>query len=438
LWHFDKIKPEKVCFINVKMCHKPMKATKALVLLMTAILFFLSCSKQDSTSSPDPSSPGSGSDVATINGFSPAAGVGGDIITISGSNFGTSAAFTRVSFNGKSAQVISVSPTEITVIVPENCGTGKISLTIRSVAATTVNNFQYLTLTGQWVQMAAFPGTTRIGAVGFTIAGKGYIVGGSSLNTSTGISTFENDLWEYDPSTNQWTKKADFPGIARAYAVGFAIGNKGYLGTGISETAQSLNDFWEYDPATNAWTRKTDFPGTAREDAAGFAIGNNGFLGSGEDQSASPFKDFWKYDAAVDTWTQVADFPGNAQYAQTAFSINNVGYVGLGGDDFVYTNEFWQYNPSTNTWTQKADFPGKGRIFAAYFIIDNKAFIGPGLTQGYKVTDHWQYDPSNDQWTRRAEIPENTREGGIGFSINNKGYIAIPYPNLTDTWEFLP
>ena len=49
------------------------------------------------------------------------------------------------------------------------------------------------------------------------------------------------DFWEYDPSTNVWTQKADFGGGARSGAVGFSIGSKGYIGTG------GANDFWEYD-----------------------------------------------------------------------------------------------------------------------------------------------------------------------------------------------
>ena len=40
------------------------------------------------------------------------------------------------------------------------------------------------------------------------------------------------DFWEYDPVGNTWTQKADFGGTARYAAVGFSIGNKGYIGTG--------------------------------------------------------------------------------------------------------------------------------------------------------------------------------------------------------------
>ncbi|HUM47371.1 MAG TPA: hypothetical protein PLD84_10605, partial [Chitinophagales bacterium] len=80
---------------------------------------------------------------------------------------------------------------------------------------------------------------------------------------------------------NTWTKKADLAGPARTDAVGFSIGTKGYIGTGLS--GGSKKDFWQFDPATNAWTQKADFGGTARLDAVGFAIGAKGYIGTGSD-----------------------------------------------------------------------------------------------------------------------------------------------------------
>lgn len=47
-----------------------------------------------------------------------------------------------------------------------------------------------------------------------------------------------------------WVMLSDFDGIPRSDAVGFAIGSKGYLGTGFDgENDVRLNDFWEYDVA---------------------------------------------------------------------------------------------------------------------------------------------------------------------------------------------
>ena len=45
-------------------------------------------------------------------------------------------------------------------------------------------------------------------------------------------------------------------GPVREAAVGFAIGDKGYIGTGRTpdDPFLSLKDFWEYDPSANALT----------------------------------------------------------------------------------------------------------------------------------------------------------------------------------------
>jgi hypothetical protein len=55
------------------------------------------------------------------------------------------------------------------------------------------------------------------------------------------------DFFEYDPSTNAWTQKADFGGTGRYYAIGFSISGKGYLGTGYT-SGGFVKDFWEFTP----------------------------------------------------------------------------------------------------------------------------------------------------------------------------------------------
>jgi hypothetical protein len=59
-----------------------------------------------------------------------------------------------------------------------------------------------------------------------------------------------------------WTQKANIGAVGRDGAVGFSIGNKGYIGTGSNGTTY-LNDFWEYDPETNVWIQKASVGFTA-------------------------------------------------------------------------------------------------------------------------------------------------------------------------------
>ena len=137
------------------------------------------------------------------------------------------------------------------------------------------------------------------------------------------------------PAIGTWTKKAAYPGIATLNAVGFSIGNKGYIGTGNNYPVY-VQDFWEYDPVANSWTQKANFAGGERRSAVGFSIGNKGYIGGGFDDS---FKlDFWEYDPVANSWTKKANFPGNFLTDEISFSIDNKGYI-------TYFSEFWEFTP---------------------------------------------------------------------------------------------
>lgn len=56
------------------------------------------------------------------------------------------------------------------------------------------------------------------------------------------------------------------------------------MGTGTDIDSEYLKDFWEYDPEADRWTRKADLGGTKnteRRNAVGFAIGDKGYIGTG-------------------------------------------------------------------------------------------------------------------------------------------------------------
>src|SRR5258708_1291783 len=98
---------------------------------------------------------------------------------------------------------------------------------------------------------------------------------------------------------DSWVQKANFGGFARVSATSFGIGGYVYIGTGLGyrydSTYHYTNDFWEYDQGSNTWTQKANFGGTARESASGFAIGTKGYIGTGWDSSGVR-NDFWEYD----------------------------------------------------------------------------------------------------------------------------------------------
>lgn len=165
------------------------------------------------------------------------------------------------------------------------------------------NDFwEYDALSNTWTQRANFGGGPRDGAVGFSIGNKGYIGTGENGTPYTGF----NDFWEYDAANDTWTQKANFSGVGRLGAIGFSIGNYGYIGTGdilAANGSSLLIDFWQYDPNNDTWAQMANYGGGPRAGVASFVIGCKGYVGTGVSVSANSngvdTKDFWQYTPPV-------------------------------------------------------------------------------------------------------------------------------------------
>ena len=292
--------------------------------------------------------------------------------------------------------------------------------------------FQTIIGLSQWTQKEDLPGIERSGAVGFSIGSKGYIgIGRNSVIPYV----YYNDFWEYDPTDDTWIRKADFPGGERFTATGFSIGTKGYICCGIGGQPGSLimySDLWEYDQSSNTWTQKANFPGLARSGAVGFTIDSKGYLGTG-----IGINDFWEYDPTNNTWTQKADFPGTSRIWAVGFSNGSKGYLGTGQrlSDMGYLKDFWEYNPTNDSWTRKADFGGGFRSLAVGFSIDSKGYIGTGLNEQFIYNDFWQYNDTTNSWTQKPEFIGIERNIAVGFAIGIKGYIGTGEDYIYRTWK---
>ncbi|HUM47271.1 MAG TPA: T9SS type A sorting domain-containing protein [Chitinophagales bacterium] len=280
-------------------------------------------------------------------------------------------------------------------------------------------------------------GDEREGAIGFSIGNKGYL--GTGVDNSDPI--YKKDFWEYDPANDVWTQKADFGGGYRAFATGFSIGSKGFIGLGqmIDSTSHTYTDFWEYNPDSNTWTQKADFAGGERFGAVGFSICGKGYIGTGGSN------DFWEYDPSTEIWTKKADFGGTHRYNAVGFSIGSKGYIGTGFLAFPtngLAKDFWEYDPLTNTWTQKSDFGGTARTQSTGFAIDAKGYIGTGIdVSGNEKNDFWEYDPITDIWKQKADFGGPVRYWATGFSIGSRGYIGTGSGFglfYNDFWEYTP
>ena len=299
-------------------------------------------------------------------------------------------------------------------------------------------------LVPEWVQAASLPRSGRSLAFAFNIGSKGYIGGGDLGISPDNLST--GDLWQYDPTTNAWTQEASLP-VALENAASFVCGTQGYVCGGYHygwDGKYYVNNLFQYDPASNTWNIKADFPGGARTAATGINIGNEGYVGLGNLPNYAYANDWWQYDPLADRWAQVTSFPGGARSCASGFSVGREGYVTCGVGYNLCYNDLWGYSPIYGTWTREADLPGLPRMSAAGFNYGNYGAIATGvyvnlIAPDSNLNDFWYYNPSNNQWTQSVHFGGIPRNAAVGFSINGTPYVGTGFNyaqggNLNDFW----
>jgi N-acetylneuraminic acid mutarotase len=270
----------------------------------------------------------------------------------------------------------------------------------------------------------------RIGAMGWTDAkGNLWLFGGESYS-NTGISSSWNDLWMFNPATNEWTWESgsatanqfgvygvlgasaagNVPG-SRADSVGWTdskgnlwlFGGTGYVTTGAAPG--TLSDLWKFDPATSQWTwisgsnqtGQPSVPGTLRTPAAGNAPGARQSPMSWTDNKGNfwlfggaALNDLWEYAPSTNQWAWMG---GN-----TTFGAMNVGWPGVYGQ--------FQTPAAANQ---------PGSRVGAYSWTDRKGNLWMFGGVGYDaddvqalLDDLWEYDPIINEWAWMGGSAENS------------------------------
>ncbi|MBO9612510.1 MAG: IPT/TIG domain-containing protein [Dyadobacter sp.] len=114
--------------------------TFVLSALAIASAIWLSCG--DSTT-PNPPATG-GNKPPELTSFSPLSGQKGTVIRIQGKYFSNDLSKVSLQINGLKATINAVTDTEITAVVPDKCGLGKLELTVNSKKVTSATAFRYL------------------------------------------------------------------------------------------------------------------------------------------------------------------------------------------------------------------------------------------------------------------------------------------------------
>ncbi len=300
-----------------------------------------------------------------------------------------------------------------------------------------------------------FPGSRTGAASWIDTRGRLWLFGGNGLDAN-GTFGMLNDLWEFDPSTNQWTWVAGssalgancFPG--RGWSSCDEPGVYGTLGTpgagnipkgrnqaatwtdthgnfwlfggwGWDITAQAryyFNDLWEFNPSTNHWT----WMGGSSDGAGSYCFGDD-VLGISVCGEAGVYGTL-EISAA-------ANFPGSRSGA-TAWTDTS-GHVWLfGGQGWDMNgnmsdlNDVWEFNPSTTQWT----WMGGGSTVVGYYVEYQTGVWGAlgSLASGNIPPSRWgaaSWKDSNGNFWLLGGI----ETGWFGSSTTSA---------MNDLWEFNP
>ncbi|MEZ5018034.1 MAG: kelch repeat-containing protein [Flavipsychrobacter sp.] len=264
--------------------------------------------------------------------------------------------------------------------------------------------WEYDATNDTWSQKADMPyfsGVFR--SRSFVVNSKAYILVGTSSNFVA-----QNDMYEYDPATNTWTQKANYPGDLRPdLPFTFAIGNKGYVASGeVNKVGgggrEMTKKVYEYDPTTDKWTPKADFSGDPRHMGVAFVYNGMAYCGLGTYRDASfqsvYLDDFQVYNPTTDSWSSAAAYPAGKLRRATATVVGNNAYVGTG--DGPGTSKSWyEYGlplsiTSLGTSNNLAVYPNPSKGL---------------LTLNQKGIEHQKYDIYNTQGqiVKSGNIPAN-------------------------------
>jgi N-acetylneuraminic acid mutarotase len=265
---------------------------------------------------------------------------------------------------------------------------------------------------GQWEEMSRSAVTTRHHPVSFTLNDTAYLLTGTTAQSSPDGTA---DFFRYDEANDSWVRLPDFPGGARSFAYAASYNGKGYIGFGTNDYETFFNDLWEYDPSSKEWTELASCECRGRNHPVFVAQAGRIFVGLGN----GPFdlNDFWSYDIDSNVWTQMPNLPGPPRHHPFHFAAAGKVYAGMGHSGSNYYADWYVFDPSTNIWTELNEHPGGGRVAGQEFSYDGYGYIISGdgtFHQNLVDGEFWKYLHETDEWERLPDHPGSAPDNRIG------------------------
>ena len=297
------------------------------------------------------------------------------------------------------------------------------------------------TAANPWVQGAPFPEPSEE-VLGATAGGKFYVFAGLAPGWKPKALVFE-----YDPASNQWTKKKPMR-LASHHVAFTSLNDKIYAFGGFTLPEAGppgwspIDNAWEYDPATDEWKALAPMP--TRRGAASAAVANGKIYVTGGANSlpgvtehgihpARPHNGLAtveEYDPAANTWKPVRSLllPRNHH---VAVGVGDKVYVigGRVGAAFISGTSnnvdlVEMYDGAANLWLPRTRMPTARSAIGAG-VYGNHILVAGGEGQDQRFLAAFRsveaYDTALNRWLVLPSMPRPRHGLAVG-AIGNRLY----------------
>ena len=298
-----------------------------------------------------------------------------------------------------------------------------------------------------WHYVTDIPGLPRTQAVSFAIGTKAYVGTGVYQN-----DMYLEDMWEYDTETGTWTQIANYPEGKMRGLTAFSVNGKGYVGMGFrrngTNEGEPMNTFYEYDPTSNTWTRIQDYPGplNGRDHHDTFSLNNKGYIASAKEDESGVY--LFEYNPYSNRWSKIstfniASFDVNAGLISAkAVGSNIYCYIRYTQGEFSNeVNTLLQYDTEFGIWIEKSCSPITYSKMEAFVMGDNLYMFSGRKYAGVPNNTVYKYYPETNIWTdNEVSDARPFRYNPVKFVIGNKLYYGggDDNGNHTDLWVYDP
>ncbi len=280
---------------------------------------------------------------------------------------------------------------------------------------------------------------------GLTMANNNLFYGLTFIGGANNVGV----IFEYNKTTNSYTKKIDLQTSTGSLPVGSLLNasNGKLYGLTSGGGASSFGTLFEYDPSTNTYTKKADFNGNTSTQLGGVPYGSlveysgNGKLyGMTKQGGSNNLGTIFEYDISTATLTKKIDMSaanGYSVYGSFVESSSKLyGMSSLGGANGLGT--IFEYDPTTNTFTKNVDFTGTTGVApgsSPFGSMVQSSTVGVlyGLTKTGGTSDKgvlFEYNVTTNTYTKKIDLSGTNGELPLGSMIltaNGKLYGVTQY-----------